>query len=240
MKSRVMVFAAALILYSTSFAVSPEKLRANFEWGEYQQLIDTLEPFFAAVHPDLDSSEYARFHCYLAVAYFGKGRVGDARKQFLTALSFDSTVRLDRMYLSEEIDDLFTATFTEFIESKKRSRVNDSLLVLRQKVFDANLVAIKQEDLRKSKRTGILVAALLFTVGTAVAGVAGYEYYATKAPYNEFRVAAVQGDKSTYDRLRPTIGRANGIIISCAVAAVLSEAGGIVVTLRTFRLRGRE
>lgn len=240
MRFRSMVFAVVLVLYSTGFAVSSEELRTSFEWGEYQRLIDVLEPFFATAHPELDSTEYARYHCYLGVAYFGTGRVGDARREFLSALSFDREVRPGKIYISEEIDNLFTATHAEYIESEKRLRLNDSLRVVQQQAFEANLTALKKQELKKSRRTGALLAVSCFVAGTALAAVAGYRYYATKEPYIDFQNAALQGDKSTYDRLRPTIRRANGIIVSCAIAAALSETGGIVFTLRTRRMHRGE
>ncbi|MBN1576351.1 MAG: hypothetical protein JW913_07365 [Chitinispirillaceae bacterium] len=224
-------------LSAASFPFSPEELQNHFEWGEYQQLIDSLEPHLIIAPCMLDSAQCARYHCYLGVAYFGKGRVGDARKQFLCALSYDPAVTPDSNYISEEIKELFIAARSDFIDKQTRARTGDSLLAAKQQAFDANLNAIKREELRKSRRAGSLMAISFITLGAAFAAVAGYEYYSTKDPYDDFKAAAEAGDKLAYDRLLPTIRRANGIIVGCGIAAGLSETAGIVFTIRSTRMR---
>ena len=232
----VALVAASSIFFSVC-AFSPGELRNYFEWGEYQQLIDSLEPHIIVTPCSDDSTRCARYHCYLAVAYFGKGRIGDARKQFLSALGFDPAVRPDRDYISDEINDFFNMALSDFSEARKRTRVKDSLLVAKQQAFDANLQAVRQRELRKGRRAGSLLAISFFTLGAAFAAAAAYEYFSTKEPYAEFQTAASQGDKLTYDRLRPSIRRANGIIVGCAVAAAISETAGITFTIRSIRMR---
>ncbi|MBN1306794.1 MAG: hypothetical protein JXA18_02675 [Chitinispirillaceae bacterium] len=224
-------------LSAASFPYSPEKLQNHFEWGEYRQLIDSLEPRIVATPCMIDSARCAKYHCYLGVAYFGTGRVGDARKQFLSALSFDPAVTPDSNYISDEIKELFFAARSDFIETQTRIRTRDSLLAAKQRAFNANLDAIKREELRKNRRTGSLMALSFITLGAAFTAIAGYEYYAARDPYDDFKAAAETGDRLSYDRLRPTIQRANSIITGCAVAAGLSETAGIVFTIRSMRMR---
>jgi tetratricopeptide (TPR) repeat protein len=216
---------------------TPEQMRNYFEWGEYPSLIDTLESYFATAPDTLDSTVRALYHCYLGVAYFGKGKIGEARKQFLSALRYDRTIRPDRAYISEEIDNLFVATHADYLQERSRIRIKDSLLIEKQQVFNKNLTAIKVEEMRKSKRSNTVIALSLFVVGAAFSGIAAYEYYSTKQPYREFKAAAREGDRATYERLQPTIKRANTIITGCAAAAGIAETVGIIFTIRVFSLR---
>jgi hypothetical protein len=222
---------------SAVFAFSPEKVQNHFEWGEYDQLISILEPYLLTGADTLEPALRAKYHCYLGVAYFGTGRIGDARKQFFSALSIDPSVRPDRRYISGEMHSLFLSVLSDYSETKKREHEEDSLRTARQKAFDANLQAIKQEEVRKTRRGSTFLAIAMISAGAAFAGIAAYEYYTTKPNYQDFKNAAAQGDRRTYDRLRPSIQRANGIIFGCALAAGISEASGIIFTIRAIRSR---
>lgn len=227
----IIILIAGLVTASPAF--TPDELRNYFEWGEYQELIDLLEPYLAVAPDTLDSAECARYHLYLGVALYGKGRVGDAQKHFLSALKSDALQRPDRQYISEAIDNLFSATLSDFSEQQRRKRENDSLLVQRQQAFDANVKALRREELRRGHVAGTLISVSMITLGAAFAGAAAYEYYSTKTAYNDFRAAAARGDRMEYDRLQPIVRRANGIIAGCAITAGIGEVAGIFFVIRT-------
>jgi hypothetical protein len=237
MKFRTRILILTGCLFSSTCALSPGELRNLFEWGEYQQLIDVLEPYFTTAPDTLAPSLCGEYHCYLGVAYFGKGRAGEAQKQFLAALSHDSAVAPDREYISGEINDFFMATRSDFVEAKDHARAGDSLLAVKQVAIDNNLKAMQREEQRKNKRDYSLLAVSFIALGAAFAAGAGYEYYSTAAAYDDFKAAAAAGDRLTYDRLRPGIRKSNGIIVGCIVAAGLSEAAGIKFTIRSLRRR---
>ena len=237
MNHRIIAWVVIGGFYATLFGFTPEQLRNYFEWGEYTSLIDSLEPYFITAPDTLDSTLCARYHCYLGVAYFGKGKIGEARKQFFSALQYDPTIRLNHAYISEEINDLFIATHTDYQQERSRVRKKDSLLIKKQEAFDADLTALKKEELRKNRRSNTVIALSFIAVGAVFSGIAVYEFYSTKQPYREFKAAARDGDRPTYDRLQPTIKRANTIITGCAAAAGIAETVGIVFTFRLFSLR---
>lgn len=214
-------------------AVTPEELRGYFEWGEYRQLIEKLEPLLADSSDHLDSARCARYHLYLGVALYGTGRVGDARKHFLAALRHDPTLQPDRRYISEEIENLFSVTLSDYTEEQRRIMMNDSLLAQQQQAFKANVRELQYEELRRSRFSGRMIAVSTTVIGVAVTGIALYEYYTTRQPYNEFQHAATSGDIVEYNRIQPIIRRANGIITGCAVTAGISEVAGLFFAIRT-------
>jgi len=224
------ILIAGILVPASAF--SPEDLRNYFEWGEYRQLIDTLEPYLADHATQLDSTVCARYHLYLGVAKYGTGQVGEARKCFLRALRYDPLQRPDRQYISEAIDNLFTVTLSDYTEEQRRKRRNDSLLVQQQRAFEKNVHALQLEERSRSRRTGTILSISTATVGAALAGIALYEYYSTRESYSDFQAAAADGDRLTYDRLRPVIRRANGIIVGCAVTTGISELASLFLGIR--------
>jgi tetratricopeptide (TPR) repeat protein len=217
---------------SLSSALTPDKLRDYFEWGNYQALIDTLEPALASAPMAPDSNQSALCHCYLGVAYFAKGRIGDAQKYFSKALALDSAIQPDRNYISEEIASLFNSTRSDYFEKKKQSRINDSLMTLQKKALEDNvkIIELNQLHAKKLKKTVWLIS--LQATGMILAGISGYEYYATKKDYQNFKNAAQNGDKLTYDRLQGQIRKANGVIFGCSVTAGISEVAGLFLMFK--------
>jgi len=86
--------------------------------------------------------------------------------------------------------------------------------------------------LRAQKRKKILWLISLYVIGMIIVGITGYEYYTMKKEYQDFKIAAQNGDKLTYDRLRPQIRRANYIIFGCSVTAGLSEIAGLFLMFK--------
>jgi hypothetical protein len=113
--SRILAAMAALSLLAAiparpdgageSAPASPEDL---FKWGEYDSLIKVLGPFLAESAPGTeatrqDSSERAKTFLYAGVAYYATGKRDQADEAFTRACEFDSRIRIDRYYVTEEI-----------------------------------------------------------------------------------------------------------------------------------------
>lgn len=222
------------------FPFSPEEAQGYFEWGEYEQLIHYLEPYLADSAAMLDSVECAQYYLYLGVAQYSVGNISVARNCFLKALRVDRRQRLDRQYISDEIDGFFFATLNDYTDQLRRARENDSLFALRQRAFDENVRAIRHEEVHRNRVTGTILCISGLVIGAGFAGVAAYEYNATKEPYADFRRAANRGDRVNYDRLQPIIRRANGIIIGCVIAAGASEVAGSFFGIRLWRIAGEK
>jgi hypothetical protein len=97
-------------------AEDPASLEELFKWGEYDSLIQALEPARAdadggAVLRGLasraDSAEEARARMYLGVAYWATGRPGDGARAFTVATRLDESLRLDPLYATAEMAALF-------------------------------------------------------------------------------------------------------------------------------------
>ena len=226
-------FFIAVALATTTQAVSSDELRTWFEWGQYREIVNQLEPYLANPSDSPDTATCARYHLFLGVALYGIGRAGDAQKHFLTALQYDPLQRPDRRYISEEIDNLFSVTLSDFTEAQRRNREKDSLMTARQRAFDANMTKMRKEELHRGRIAGTVLSVSLFSIGAAFAGIAAYEYYSVKQPYRDFRAAAAGGDRMEYDRLQPIIRRANGIIVGCAISAGISEVAALFMVIRT-------
>jgi hypothetical protein len=91
-------------------ASEPASVEELFKWGEYDSLIQVLEPGRPAVHAGsaslatrADSAEEARARLYLGVAYWAKGRTEAGSRAFLQATRLDPDLRLDPLYATPEM-----------------------------------------------------------------------------------------------------------------------------------------
>jgi hypothetical protein len=237
MRSKFFPLIIAMGFFCLVSGQSPDLFRTYFEWGEYQKLIDTLEPFLAKTSDKLAPAVLARYHVYLGVAHYGQGRVDEAQQKFLTALSYDTLVAPDREYLSDEIIQLFSATRLNFMEKQQRLRSKDSLLLVKQKAFDENLKALKTREFRKSTRNNAVLAVSLLSIGVVLGGISAYEFRSTKTTYLDFKEAARTGDKETYDNLRPEIQEGNLKVAGASIAAAVTAAAGIGFCIRFFIMK---
>ena len=215
------------------YPLSPDEIREHFEWGEYDHLIDHLEPFLDSIPDSVDSSTIATYHCYLGVAYFSKEKIGEARKQFITALNYDQAVMLPMNYVTIEMTNLFTATKADIDSQKKLAYYQDSLFIANQQVFESNLKSVHIEDLQRKKRNNTILSGSFSLFGAAFLGIVAYQYYATKVPYQDFKNAALNGDKVQYEHFQPIIKRANTIMITCDIAAGASIVTGLYFAFKT-------
>jgi hypothetical protein len=102
-------------------AASPEEL---FKWGEYDSLVRALEPgvsrpgYASSAPTRSDSLERARALLYLGVAYAATGRTAAADSAFACAFGLDTSLALDRFYVTPAI----AARFDSVAAGRRRER----------------------------------------------------------------------------------------------------------------------
>jgi hypothetical protein len=207
---------------------SSEKIRDLFEWGGYPGLIEQLEPLVKVIPSQTDSQTVATYFSYLGVAYYGVGRIYDSRNAFLKAFSFDSLVTLDSNYITHEIALLFSTANNECINQRKQARRNDSLFLFTQKAFEKSISEVQLEAKKKRSRSSVTLAVSFLSVSAIFGGLIVYEYFSTKDSYDEFQIAAREGDKVNYDKNKKIVKRANNLITVCGVAAGTSITCGFL------------
>lgn len=210
---------------------SSEKMRNFFEWGEYPALIEQLEPLVKVIPAQADSHTVAIYFSYLGVAYYGVGRIDDSQNAFLKAFSFDTNVKLDSNYITHEIRQLFSTANNQFTSHQEQVHHTDSLLLIKQKAFENSINEVQREAKKRRSRSSITLAVSFFSVSAIFGGLMAYEYFATKDSYNEFQIAAKEGDKVNYDKNRKIVNRANNLIATCGIAAGTSITCGIIFSL---------
>ena len=232
------IFILFLICKAFTFAAeSTDNVREYFEWGEYSKLIKELEPLLSQVSYTVDSAVTAKYYSYSGVAYFGLGNIGKAREQFYKALFYSPGITLDRKYVTEEMINLFAATKIEFFNQRRDALFKDSILIAKQVAYESNLNLMKRDALQRRKRNNSIFALSFAGIGAVFLGIVAFEYYATSEPYRDFKSAALSGDKTTYDRYRPLIKRANGIIIGCEIAGAISLTSATFFSFKTGKLK---
>jgi hypothetical protein len=215
-------------------AYSPEELRNFFEWGEYRQLIDSLESDLTRSEPcGPDSQQCARYHYYLGVALYGVGRITDAQVQFRKALMYQFQLQVDSTYLSTEVLGLFAAIRADLLDKQSHARMRDSLRAVQQEAFAANVQAIRSVEIRRSRIIRNSFAGVLYAAGVALGAAAIAQYYKTRNTYGQFSAAAAGGDRVTYDLLQPEIRMANGILSGLTAGGIFSVSAAIIVTVHS-------
>ncbi len=201
-----------------------QKAKQLFEWGEYPQIIQTVPDYLSDTSRIIDSDKKSRLHLYLGVAYFAEGEVWKARDQFLTSLTLDSAITLDKNYVSHEIYDLFLETAHEIKQRRLEEEKRAQLLEQRKQVSQSNRAVIDSLDktVKKGRKRGLLITAVSTTVlSVGFAGLSAYEYYLGDQEYDNFTAAAQLGDYREYKRLKSKIKKHD-----TRMAAYASATGG--------------
>ena len=143
-----------------------------FQWGEYDSLIRSLEPWLAArsagADARSDSVELAKANLFLGVAYWVTEKRALGEQAFARACRLDAGLRMDRLYATQEIIDRF-----EVIAAEERR--------LRERQLEDERARLAEEERQKRARRKAALwkrwtVGALGTVGLAVGG--GYAYYA--------------------------------------------------------------
>ena len=218
-------------------AFSQDRIRELFEWGEYDSLVVALGRYVAASPGAADSVRLCRYYSYGGVAYFAKGDIAEARRQFETALKCNLALTLDPHYVTPEMLNLFSATKNELEQQLLYSRMQDSLSSAREAEQAATEKLQLQTAVRRSSfRKNGIGATVGFSLSAAMGGLAGYEFASGKAYNQRFTDAAAIGDKATYDHYRTLLKRQNGYVMGYAAASAASGCIGAYCTFRCIML----
>lgn len=97
-------------------ALSRAAFEELFKWGDYDSLIHVLEPLVATEPPvgakgptRADSTGRGRVNLYLGVAYWASGRQEQGVQAFTRAARLDTSLRLDPLYSTPEMEARFAA-----------------------------------------------------------------------------------------------------------------------------------
>jgi tetratricopeptide (TPR) repeat protein len=218
-------------------AFSQDRVREFFEWGEYDSLIVALGHHFAASPDAADSARPCRYYGYGGVAYFAKGDIAEARRQFESALRCDPALSLDTQYVTPEMLNLFSATKTEQEERLQHDRAQDSLRALNEADLAAKETKKRQaaafrSAYRKQIAGGTAGASLCLGMGW----LAIHEYVAGQEDDRNFKAAAAGGDRAAYDHYGELLKRKNGYIIGFTAASAAGGCAGAYFFFRGMRL----
>jgi len=202
-------------------------IRKHFEWGEYADLITKTEPLSLS----FTAREDAVLCVYLGVAYFASGRVEDARVSFIRAYDLDDGAAIDSYYVSSEIIEFFHATLNQEKERREAQAENDSLIrvrVMEQKLSQARLAL--QENLAAQRRMYVGIGTLSLTASVLFAGFTAYEYVVSEPAYDDFLLAAENGDLASYRVLKQELDRSNIMqLVAGSVSAVCVVSGAYFI-----------
>ncbi|MBD3345088.1 MAG: tetratricopeptide repeat protein [Chitinivibrionales bacterium] len=237
------IFLLAHIILLTFFAQAQSQqhsftaeIRQHFEWGEYNNLIEKLDPYLATPPDSSDSSLIAAYHTYLGVAYFDRGEIGDAREQFERALMYDPSAKLEKDFVSQPMLDLFDGVLEDLQELKKQQKEakrKDSLIVTRERELKKSITTvtrIQRSWIMRKKQIHSITAVSLYVLAGIMGGVAVYQYGIAEENYKHYKYASDNGYLDDRRKYRRIVLRADILTISAASAAVLSALSGAVFT----------
>lgn len=170
------------------------QIRHYFEWGNYDKLIQIIEPYLASAK-DSAKLYISECHKYLGVAYFARSRIADARKQFELSYRTNQSIVLDRFYVSPEIYDFFSKTVSETKDELSREAQKDSLLRIAELQLKKNEITLQEI---KSKRITIFYTALYYSLAAIAGGAAYYSSSLADQDYSKWNTARINGDLVTY------------------------------------------
>jgi hypothetical protein len=212
------------------------RIKQHFEWGEYDSIskkLAPLAPLFQNVRTD---DHQADLRAYYGVALFAQGKIGEARSQFLSAFRADSSVSIDRRYVSEEIYDLFRATRTDFRRQSAEKAQQDSIS---QKQQSEQVNQSRIERMQKQYRLYFGVSLVSFAVGAACGALSWREWRIADAAYADFQTTRLAGDQRNYDKYRTLVDRTDRYTIAGIAGTVLCCAGSGILLRNAIVLRGR-
>lgn len=232
----VLLVAALPLAAGVGDSLAVVSVRNHFEWGEYDSLIAELTPLLAAAPGIADSPEVCRYRLYLGVAYFASGNIPEARRQFEKGVSCDSSAILDRRYASEEIFDFFTLIRTDY---RRKMAERDSLARLDEEKAVAARKALEQAKTTHQRRRSGAVSAVFWGSAALLASGGAIAYLATRDRYDDFLLAAREGDRRAYEQRRSELQVANVVVAAAAAGSVACGGVGLTVTVRMHSLRGQ-
>jgi hypothetical protein len=225
-KKRIFHYAAALFFFcivTVCSAASPPELwqiRKYFEWGEYDTLLQALEPCLhdTSLH---DSTYLAECHKYLGVAYFAKSRIGDARIAFQTAYRYNPGISLDTFYVSREIADLFNDAISESSTLVRHDAQQDSVLRVKDwQLNEKNRTLHKIAD-QKRQRLYLTYGISCYAISAICGGISLNAFNNAQKDYSDYQKAASSGDMISFTNLSNKIKRNDAVHVVTLVGGAL-------------------
>ncbi|MBD3320737.1 MAG: hypothetical protein GF350_06555 [Chitinivibrionales bacterium] len=222
-----------------------DEIRQHFEWGEYDKLIKKLEPVLESPPESLDSVTIAACHKYLGVAYFARGRIGDAQGQFEKALMIDPGATLKHDFVSQPMLDLFNSVVDNISErrrQKQEAERKDSLIVTREMELQksiSTLTELQRAEIIRKKKLMTIASAALYSFASLLSGAAVYEYGVAEENYEKYEYANSRGflrDRRKHER---KVLRADILIIVSASAAFVSAISGTFFVRKAVKAKSR-
>jgi tetratricopeptide (TPR) repeat protein len=201
-------------------------LRRHFEWGEYDRIIQLAEPALDGLGRSADSAFLSQAHKYLGVAYFAKGRVGEAQEQFARSLEYNAEADLDRDFVSAAMYDLFLKTAKE---ARKEQARRDSVLEAQvRQLRYAQVVKASVDSLGRLRRRPLAGALTTGAAGLVLAGIAAWQYTVAGLHYSDFLSAAEQGRLQEYRDQQALVERGDLATVVAGVFSAVAAAGATV------------
>ncbi len=202
------------------------KIDNHFKWGEYDSIIQILEPLVknhALTVADKENSFYFKI---LGVAYSAKGRISEARIIFSNALVLDSSVTIDSQYISKTIQDVFYSAKEEYKKNLIEKMRQDSLLKQKDIAIMTSKLNLKKEK-QTISQTYFLAASGVCVLTGIVTGIEGFfEYKKSKESFTEFTNAASNGNLQEYNSLKTQVNDEDTYTTIYIAASALSIIGG--------------
>jgi hypothetical protein len=166
-----------MLAASGGFPKDGNRIRELFEWGEYDSLAVALGGYFSAHHDTVDSDTTCLYLSYLGVAYFAKGDIAEAERQFRRSLDCQPALVLDKKYVNPEMINLFTSVKNDREQELAYSTQEESIkeaTVIQHYEQESN--KSREGELRSSFWKHSLIAASLGASAVALGSLAAYEF----------------------------------------------------------------
>lgn len=213
-----------------------------FEWGEYNQIIDSVPNYLLDSTICRDTVVTAMFHIYLGVAFYALGKTGKARSEFLAALEVNPSATINHNYVSTEIMNLFLSTLEDF-KLRKREKLELELLMQKteeEKIKRQSLIDSLDNRVQTGKKRGLLIAAITASATTiGFAGTSVYEYYAGEKKYRQFCDAAQRGDLQEYNKYKNEVEKYNIRTVLTASASGVCALASTLFYIVVFKQRSK-
>jgi hypothetical protein len=188
---------------------SENRVREFFEWGEYDSLFVALGNYYSMKLDTVQTDTDCVYFSYLGVAWFAKGDIAEAQRQFRTALDCEPALTLDKKYVTPEMMNLFTSIKND-MEQKR------AFLVQEKSIQEATVVQHYEQESAKSQATelrsslwkNMTVAATAGLASIALGSLAVYEY--------------TKGNNSS--------------VVRCSMASALCGSICVVFSIKSFSL----
>jgi hypothetical protein len=205
----------------------PAKMRRHFEWGEYDSLAVIARAALTAPDHASDSGFISDCYKYLGVVSMSHGNISQARKEFETAYQYNPFLQLDSIYVSREIYQLFCVTNQEYVQARRESARQDSLLKAQERTLRINeelKASLKQEQRRRLTTAASIISLSI----TALCGAgAVYEYLQGDKAYQDFKNAANQGDELAYNRNKKIVQAHDTYTVAYGCGGIVAGIAGV-------------